>query len=93
MSGLSSKTHLLVAFIDRQSHDSRNQLSSSSYFTKPGRVRDDTSAIGIACSSRKDDLEGQLTWEKKEPRPSEDRGSNNLRLVAGTGFEPVTSGL
>lgn len=36
---------------------------------------------------------GHLSWEKKEPRPSEDRGSNNLLLVAGTGFEPVTSGL
>jgi site-specific DNA recombinase len=36
---------------------------------------------------------GPLLWEKKEPRPSEDRGSNNLLLVAGTGFEPVTSGL
>ena len=35
---------------------------------------------------------GHLSWEKKEPRPSEDRGSNDLLLVAGTGFEPVTSG-
>ncbi|WP_442854216.1 recombinase family protein [Aeromicrobium sp. Root344] len=36
---------------------------------------------------------GHLLWEKKEPRPSKDRGSNELLLVAGTGFEPVTSGL
>lgn len=36
---------------------------------------------------------GRLPWEKKEPRPLEDRGSNELLLVAGTGFEPVTSGL
>lgn len=36
---------------------------------------------------------GHLSWEKKEPRSSEDLGSNELLLVAGTGFEPVTSGL
>lgn len=36
---------------------------------------------------------GGLPWEKKEPRPSEDRGSNELTLVAGAGFEPATSGL
>ena len=36
---------------------------------------------------------GHLSWEKKEPRPSKDRGSNDLLLVAPTGYDPVTSGL
>jgi site-specific DNA recombinase len=35
---------------------------------------------------------GQLPWQRKNQRP-EGAGSNELLLVAGTGFEPATSGL
>lgn len=35
---------------------------------------------------------GRLPWETKEPRPSKDRGSDELLLVAGAGSEPATSG-
>lgn len=36
---------------------------------------------------------GRLPWEKERTTAPEGRGSNNLTLVAGTGFEPATSGL
>lgn len=36
---------------------------------------------------------GQMPWERKNHGPLEDRGSNISYLVAGTGFEPATSGL
>lgn len=36
---------------------------------------------------------GLLPWERKNLRPSQTAGSNIPYLVAGTGFEPVTSGL
>lgn len=36
---------------------------------------------------------GAMPWEKERTTAPEDRGSNNLTLVAGTGFEPATSGL
>jgi site-specific DNA recombinase len=36
---------------------------------------------------------GRLRWETKNPDPLRGRGSNPCLLVAGTGFEPVTSGL
>lgn len=36
---------------------------------------------------------GALPWEKKNHGPRKDRGSNQSILVAGTGFEPATSGL
>ena len=35
---------------------------------------------------------GRLPWERKNPGPVKDRGSKELLLVAGTGFERVTSG-
>lgn len=43
--------------------------------------------------SRRERPKGLLAWERKNPRPSQVEGSNELFLVAGTGFEPVTSGL
>ncbi len=36
---------------------------------------------------------GPLPWERKNPGPFQDRGSNESLLVAGAGFEPATSGL
>jgi hypothetical protein len=36
---------------------------------------------------------GRLPWEQKNLHPRKDTGSNVDILVAGTGFEPVTSGL
>jgi hypothetical protein len=36
---------------------------------------------------------GRLRWETKNPGPLQVRGSNPCLLVAGTGFESVTSGL
>ena len=36
---------------------------------------------------------GSLAWERKNLRPRKGTGSNISFLVAGTGFEPVTSGL
>ena len=36
---------------------------------------------------------GRLPWERKNPGLCEVRGSNELLLVAGAGFEPATSGL
>ncbi len=36
---------------------------------------------------------GVLPWERKNPGPSQVRGSNETLLVAGAGFEPATSGL
>ncbi|MCF8785267.1 recombinase family protein [Rhodococcus ruber] len=36
---------------------------------------------------------GAMPWEKERTTAPEDRGSNIISLVAGTGFEPATSGL
>jgi hypothetical protein len=36
---------------------------------------------------------GEFPWERKNPGPFKVRGSNDHFLVAGTGFEPATSGL
>jgi hypothetical protein len=36
---------------------------------------------------------GGLPWEQKNLHPRKDTGSNVVLVVAGTGFEPVTSGL
>jgi site-specific DNA recombinase len=36
---------------------------------------------------------GGLPWERKNPGPMKVRGSTELILVAGAGFEPTTSGL
>ncbi|WP_397485481.1 recombinase family protein [Rhodococcus sp. SBT000017] len=36
---------------------------------------------------------GAMSWENERTTAPEDRGSNIISLVAGTGFEPATSGL
>lgn len=42
---------------------------------------------------RRERPRGLFEWERKNQRPSQVAGSNIAFLVAGTGFEPVTSGL
>lgn len=42
---------------------------------------------------RRERPSGLFAWERKNLQPSQAAGSNVTYLVAGTGFEPVTSGL
>ena len=49
--------------------------------------------LRIADCLRIERPKGALSWERKNLRPRKGTGSNVSFLVAGTGFEPVTSGL
>ena len=59
----------------------------------PSRARRQHPSGRIVLAEAIERPRGRLPWEKKEPRSLKDRGSNSSTLVAGTGFEPATSGL
>ncbi len=59
----------------------------------PRRDRRHTVRAPLSAYLRQERPRGQLSWERKNPGPSQDRGSNHHFLVAGAGFEPATSGL
>jgi site-specific DNA recombinase len=59
----------------------------------PRRDRRHTTIAPLNRYLRAERPRGRLDWERKNPGPSKDRGSNNYFLVAGAGFEPATSGL
>ena len=59
----------------------------------PRRDRRHTTIAPLNRYLRRERPRGHLAWERKNPGPFKDRGSNNYFLVAGAGFEPATSGL
>ncbi|RYB91622.1 hypothetical protein EUA06_09760 [Nocardioides glacieisoli] len=59
----------------------------------PSRHRRTSPEGRLGASLRLERPRGALPWERKNPGPVKVRGSNELLLVAGAGFEPATSGL
>ncbi|AZZ83457.1 hypothetical protein C5O27_00445 [Gordonia alkanivorans] len=58
--------------------------------TRARRIAPDARIPGFLTIERP---RGAMPWEKERTTAPEDRGSNIISLVAGTGFEPATSGL
>ncbi len=58
--------------------------------TRAHRIAPDARIPGFLTLDRP---RGAMSWEKERTTAPEDRGSNIISLVAGTGFEPATSGL
>ena len=59
----------------------------------PSRARRPSPWERLGANLRLERPWGALPWERKNPGPVKDRGSNVSTLVAGAGFEPATSGL
>ena len=83
-----TKDLYLVPEVDDQSsrghEDEMKMLATKARRGRPERQK--------RPSGRLERPRGALSWESKNHGPLEDRGSNELLLVAGAGFEPATSG-
>ncbi len=79
----------VVPDVDETAH--RGELALSADL--PSRARRTSPWERLGANLRLERPWGALPWERKNPGPVKDRGSNVSTLVAGTGFEPVTSGL